>query len=77
MAENTYKEHGDMLKSELRATRVAEADKKKLALIEKQAIKKSIGRSPDRADALALAASYTEIKKKSPRICPTVFGRSV
>jgi phage terminase large subunit-like protein len=76
MSESIWKEHGNMLKSELRATRAKEADSRKLALIEKDEIKKIIGRSPDRADALVLSDSHVEVKKRKPRIAPLVFGRN-
>jgi hypothetical protein len=75
MHESIYKEHGDTLMSELKATALSENENKKLSVIDKKEIKKMIGRSPDIADALALSESHIEVKKTTPRIAPLVFGR--
>lgn len=57
---NDYNLHYKSLMAELKATRYKlETENKKLALVKKDLIKEKIGgRSPDRADALALAFSY-------------------
>lgn len=77
MSDNTYNEHGENLLVELKATLIKTKENKKLGVILKEDIKKRIGRSPDRADALALAfcQNVKETKKSVPHIAPLVFGR--
>jgi phage terminase large subunit-like protein len=75
MSQPLMDEHGSMLLGELKATRLREQDGRKLAFVPKEEVKKAIGRSPDRADAWALAASYEEARPAPPRIAPLVFGR--
>jgi len=75
MSEEIYNEHSEPLKSELKATLIKERENKKIGVILKEEIKKRIGRSPDRADALVLSQSHIEIKRNKPRIAPLVFGR--
>lgn len=51
-------EHIRFLKDELLATNYSYDESRKIKLIKKDEIREQIGRSPDRADALALAMSY-------------------
>jgi len=76
MSENLYNEHQEALSVELKATHMKERERKKIGVIFKDEIKKRIGRSPDRADALVLSQSHIEVKRTTkPRIAPLVFGR--
>jgi phage terminase large subunit-like protein len=75
MHQEILKEHGEAMLIELKATQMKERESGKLGVIEKELIKKRIGRSPDRADALVLAMSHVEVKRSKPRIAPLVFGR--
>lgn len=70
-----YSEHGDALNLELKASTVEEKEHKKVGVTKKEDIIKKIGRSPDRADALALAMSHVEVKRTKPHFAPHVFGR--
>ncbi|MDR2593935.1 MAG: phage terminase large subunit [Fibromonadaceae bacterium] len=74
MHPDIYAEHAEALLLELKATTIEEKENKKVAVTKKEEIKKKIGRSPDRADALALAMSHIEVKRTKPHIAPRVFG---
>ncbi|MCL1955775.1 MAG: phage terminase large subunit [Fibromonadales bacterium] len=74
MHPDVYAEHGEALKSELKATTIEDKEKKKLGVSQKDDIKKKLGRSPDRADALVLSESHIEVKRSKPHIAPRVFG---
>jgi phage terminase large subunit-like protein len=74
MHQKILSEHGAAMLIELKATQMKERESGKMGIVYKDEIKKRIGRSPDRADALALAMSHVEIKRSKPRIAPLVFG---
>jgi len=76
MSDNLYNEHKEPLLVELKATLIKTKENKKIGVILKEEIKKRIGRSPDRADALALAFCQTiKETKRVPHIAPLVFRR--
>jgi len=77
MKDNDYKLHRDSLMQELRETKYnLETRTRRLCLIDKKQIKERLnGRSPDRADALALAFSYAPQPKPKAVLAPTVFDK--
>ena len=60
MDSETYAAHGKLIESELQATTFRFSESKYINLIKKEDIKKMLGRSPDRADAMALSFSHVE-----------------
>jgi phage terminase large subunit len=77
MRKDVYNSHYDKIMGELKAIRIREQENRRIGLIKKPEIRRAIGRSPDRADAIALSMSYTLIENKPRSIhVPPIFGRS-
>jgi len=73
MSRELYSVHGKLLESELKATTFRFTESKLINLVQKEKIKEMLGRSPDRADATALAFSYTDMPKTKPIYVKPVF----
>jgi hypothetical protein len=65
MPQALYNTHGKLAEAELKATRYRFGEGRLINIIQKEKIKELIGRSPDRADALALSFSH-EIPEPPP-----------
>jgi hypothetical protein len=74
MSRELYNMHGKLMESELKATTFRFNESRLINLIQKEKIKAMLGRSPDRADAAALAFSYADAPKTKPVHVRPVFA---